>query len=201
MKTHPPPQPALILLGALYREPEWLDRAVLRLAPVLGELRPAGEPMPFEWTDYYQKEMGSGLWRRFFSAEWLLPRELLTDLKRLCVRIERELADEQGRRRVNLDPGLLSGESLVLASTKGYAHRVYLRDGVWAEVTLRFIRGAFVASEWTYPDYASGKVQALLRTLRGEYLDRLRRPHGVVAAAALADHGPLCKSGRPRSDR
>jgi hypothetical protein len=201
MKTHPPPQPALILLGALYHEPEWLERAVLRLAPALGELRPAGEPMPFEWTDYYQKEMGSGLWRRFFSAASLLPRELLPDLKRLCVRIERELADARGHRRVNLDPGLLSGESLVLASTKGYAHRVYLRDGIWAEVTLRFVRGAFVAADWTYPDYASPEVQALLRTLREEYLDLLRRPHGVVAAAALAAHDPLCESGRPRSER
>ncbi len=186
MKGHPPPQPALVLLGALYREAEWLERASRRLAPVLGELRPAGEELPFDWTDYYEKEMGTGLRRRFFVSELLLPRELLPDLKRLCARIEEELSDEAGRRRVNLDPGLLSGESLVLASTKGYAHRVYLRDGIWAEVTLRFVRGAFVSAEWTYPDYASPGVQAILRDLREEYLRRLRGQHRIVEAQTLA---------------
>lgn len=186
MKAHPLPVPALVVLGALYREADWLERACRRLTPALGELRPAGPELPFDWTDYYEKEMGGGLRRRFLSAEALLPRELLPDLKRACVLIERELADDQGRRRVNLDPGLLSGESLVLASTKGYAHRVYLRDGIWAEVTLRFVRGAFVTSEWTYPDYASPKVQAILRALREEYLRRSRGPHRIVEAQMLA---------------
>lgn len=185
MRMHPPPAPALILLGALYRDAAWLERALHRLSPALGDILPAGDELPFDWTDYYADEMGVGLRRRFLSAQALLPRELLPDLKRLCVRIERELADEAGQRRVNLDPGLLSGESLVLATTKGYAHRVYLRDGIWAEVTLRFIRGAVVASEWTYPDYCSEAVQAVLRRLRDEYLARLRRPHRVVAAGAL----------------
>ena len=37
------------------------------------------------------------------------------------------------QRRVNLDAGYLCLAKLVLASTKDHAHRIYLRDGIYAE--------------------------------------------------------------------
>ena len=42
---------------------------------------------------------------------------------------------------------------VVLASTKDYSHRLYIGDGIFAEVTLRYQQRTFQAWEWTYPDY------------------------------------------------
>ena len=41
----------------------------------------------------------------------------------------------------------------MLASTKDRDHRIYLRDGVYAEGTLYFNQGTWKTRPWTYPDY------------------------------------------------
>ncbi|HOX47504.1 MAG TPA: DUF4416 family protein [Myxococcota bacterium] len=176
-----PPEPALLVVGCLYREEEWLQAAAARLSAALGPVEPVGPAWDFVWSDYYAREMGAGLKRRFLRAQRLAPRELLPELKLLCNRAERALADEAGRRRVNLDPGLLCSAQLVLATTKARPHRIYLRDGIWAEVALQVAGGAWAPAPWTYPDYREPAVCALLAALRLEYKEALR------AARAGAD--------------
>ena len=48
------------------------------------------------------------------------------------------LLAKAGRWSQNLDPGMLSLHNLVLASTKGFAHRIYMREGIYAELALLF---------------------------------------------------------------
>jgi hypothetical protein len=113
--------------------------------------------------------MGDGLTRNFVSFRRVFDPGSLADAKLATNRIERELADKTGdtfRRRVNLDPGYVTAAKLVLATTKDFSHRVYLRDGIYAEVTLQFGSGGPRAQPWTYPDFASGAYSEFLMKVR-----------------------------------
>jgi hypothetical protein len=163
------PPPVRLVLSAIYRDEERLADALPRVVAAVGPVRPAGERFPFDWTRYYEKEMGAPLFRRFHVALRPVARDSLPGIKIRMEAIEGELA-EGGRRTVNLDPGLLSAESFLLATGKNFSHRVYLGEGVFADLTLVYRKGEFRPLPWTYPDYASDGVRALLRDLRREHL-------------------------------
>jgi hypothetical protein len=174
------PDPAMIVVGVIHSDPSALDSAIGQLEAVLGPIRRVGESFPFRWTDYYEDEMGAGLTRCFLAAERLVGRQWIVELKLLTNRIERELAEEDGSRRINLDPGLMSLENFVLATTKNRGHRIYLRDGIFAEVTLMYVQGRFEALPWTFPDYCSEEVQGVLLGVREEYYHLLRNSAPMV---------------------
>jgi hypothetical protein len=76
---------------------------------------------------------------------------------------------------MNIDPGYLSQAHLILATGKGYAHRPYLRDGIYADLTLIFRQGSFEALPWTYPDYAAPETICLFNGIRRKYLLQMKR--------------------------
>jgi len=129
--------------------------------------------MPFDYTDYYEKEMGTPLVRHMVSFDRLVPPESLPDVKLLTNNIEEQFSNE-GRRKINIDPGYISPAHLILATGKGYTHRPYLRNGIYADLTLVFTEGTFRALAWTYPDYAEPDVIALLNKIRDKYLKTLK---------------------------
>ena len=163
------PAPARLVFSAIYREEKRLGEALPFVEAAFGPMRPAGGRMPFEWTGYYGREMGAPLHRRIFAASRPVARDALAAIKVRMEAIERELSEE-GRRTVNLDPGLLTAESFILATGKNFAHRVYLGEGVFADLTLVYRKGGFHPLPWTYPDYASEEIRNLLRDLRREHL-------------------------------
>lgn len=132
-----------------------------------------GGAFPFIYTDYYRSEMGAPLTRVFFVAEESISPDSLADCKEATNRIEARFIHGGGR-RVNLDPGLMLPGRFLLASTKDAAHRVPLRDGIYAELTLLFRKGDFRPLDWTYPDYRSEEYRAVLRKIRAAYVTRLR---------------------------
>jgi hypothetical protein len=69
-------------------------------------------------------------------------------------------------RPINLDVGYITPAKLVLASMKNFSHRIYLRDGVYGEVTLLYRGRRWEALEWTFPDFASGRYDAFLSEAR-----------------------------------
>jgi hypothetical protein len=81
-------------------------------------------------------------------------------------------------RPINIDPGLLELGKFLLATTKDQAHRIYLRDGIFAEVTLRYHAGAFEPWPWTYADYRQPCVHEFLLQAREYYRQRLREEGG-----------------------
>ena len=91
--------------------------------------------------------------------------------------LEADLADGEGdnrRRSVNLDPGLLALDKIVLATTKEYSHRIYLGEGIYAELAL-ICRGAgFRPLHWTYPDYRRREALEFFNRLRVHWRHRLR---------------------------
>jgi len=126
----------------------------------------------FDKTRYYEREMGPELRRRFYAFSRLIAPEELVALKHRAQAVEAAFR-VGGKRRVNIDPGYLSLAKLVLATTKDNVHRIYLGDGVYAEVTLYFRKGHFHPWPWTYPDYASPEYRAIFARIRELYRAQL----------------------------
>jgi hypothetical protein len=178
LSTRSEPPPARLVLSVIYREERKYLEALPRIAAAVGPVRPAGDPFPFDLTGYYGEEMGAPLFRRFLTAEAAVPRDALPAVKVAMEAIEGELASG-GRRTVNLDPGLLTAENFILATGKNYTHRVYLGNGVFADLTLVYRKGEFHPLPWTYPDYASGGIRTLLREIRRDHL------RGAIGGAGI----------------
>ena len=172
MATPRLPPPVLLVVAAFSRHPEALAWARRRLEQAFGPVALAGPVYAFDQTAYYEATMGPGLRKQLLAFRDLVPADALADLKRRSLALERELAEGAAYsepRPLNLDPGALTLGKFLLATTKDQAHRVYLRDGIFAEVTLRFHAGAFEPWPWTYADYRQAEVLAFLKEARGIY--------------------------------
>ncbi len=119
-----------------------------------GSVGGATPPQPFNFTAYYDAEMGKGLSRFWISAGSLAPAAGLADWKAGSRELEDRWRRADGGRRVNVDPGYLTPLNLTLATTKALPQAVYLRDGVFALVELLLRGGVYEPLPWTYPDYA-----------------------------------------------
>jgi hypothetical protein len=118
-------------------------------------------------------EMGAPLIRRWASFRSLVPQDTLPAVKRRVQDLETRWS-LQDKRRVNIDPGLLTAERLVLATGKNYSHRIYLGQGVFADLTLLFYRGSYHPLPWTYPDYRDPLSLQIFNRLRDRYLRDLK---------------------------
>jgi hypothetical protein len=150
-----------------------LDETIARLSASYGPPDFLSDAVLFDYTDYYCKEMGENLVRRFLSMEELIRPETLPDIKLATNSMEDEFGQE-GKRRVNIDPGYISKGHLILATGKSYAHRPYLRDGIYADLTLFYQNKKFCSLPWTYPDYADEKQLLMLGKIRATYLLQLK---------------------------
>ncbi len=166
--------PAGLLFSVLFREERDFDRAARMIAERAGGVESVGGQFPFDRSDYYEREMGAPLYRRFLLADGPIPREELVQAKLGAWAIENALS-RNGRRTVNIDPGLLTEENVVLATGKNYAHRIYLCDGVYADLSLVFENGEYRPLPWTYPDIASSVIRSFLGELRRVIRERSRR--------------------------
>jgi hypothetical protein len=178
------PRPVTPLVALLSRRADWLDAILPRLEEFLGALELRSDDFPFDGTAYYSGEMGSGLKRRFYTFASLCDPADVVDWKLRCNELEREFSaacraepgaggDEPAERPINIDPGYINGSKLVLASTKDYAHRIYLRDGVFAEITLGYRGDAWEHHYFTFPDYRQGHYFPFLSRARDEHLKRM----------------------------
>lgn len=143
---------AKLICGIIARKPS-IPRAEELLEEAFGRIDSRSELISFDFTDYYEPEMGGELLKRWVSFEGRIAQPEIVRMKLKAIGMERNLAGSDGRRTVNLDPGYVSASKLVLVSTKNFSHRVYLWGGIFAEVTLVFEHGSFAPLRWTYPDY------------------------------------------------
>ncbi len=174
--SDPRPAQAVKLVASVFSAKDDAIRAAVKaLSAEFGRADFISVPLSFEYTDYYAVEMGAPLRRRFLSFESLFRPELLPDVKRFTNRLEEASKGEGKRRDMNIDPGYLSQAHLILATGKGYAHRPYLREGIYADLTLIFRQGSFEALPWTYPDYAAPETIRLFNGIRRKYLLQMKR--------------------------
>jgi hypothetical protein len=163
---------ALLVVAAFSRHEAALDWARRRLESSHGPVALASEPFVFDQTSYYESSMGAGLRKVLWAFGDLFDPATLPEMKLATNALEHELAEQRiypEARPLNLDPGYLVLGKFLLATTKDQAHRVYLRDGIFAEVTLHFQAGTFRAWPWTYADYRLDHVIAFLNSARERY--------------------------------
>ncbi|MFH1999018.1 MAG: DUF4416 family protein [Planctomycetota bacterium] len=167
-----PMETACLLIGVLCREDEVLTS-------YMKNIREFGQPeiispcIHFDFTEYYTPTMGAPLSRRFYLFPPGFQPETLPDIKIRTNEIEKEAArtlDLGVERPVNLDPGYLTLSKLVLASTKDHSHRIYLRDGIFAEITLYYRAKTFSPGPYTFPDYASETYIRFFNGIRNKLL-------------------------------
>lgn len=168
MGTPERPHKVKLIVGMLSNDIEAMDRAEDMLAGAFGKTDFESGLLDFTHSDYYTKEMGSGLKRKFLSYRRLLELKNIYKVKLRTNMLERKLM-RAGRRSVNIDPGYLDLAKLVLFSTKDYIHRIYLNGGIFAETTLFYKDKKFNAWPWTYPDYASDAYLNIFNSIRGLY--------------------------------
>ena len=167
-------QPHKLIIPALAASDYAEDALRSLVAKRFGEIEHRSEPIPFDFTRYYEAELGPGLYRVLFSIRELVDPSDLAQLKERANEIERETARAEGRRSINLDPGLLSLSRVILATTKASGHRIPLKSGIHAEITLIFRHGRYEPLDWTYPDFRSDRYQRWLLEVRDTYHRQLR---------------------------
>ena len=160
-----PAHPVAFICAVLADGEQTIATATDHLSDRFGPLRAASAIYPFDYTAYYAGEMGDGLIKQLLCFEQLVDPSTLAAAKTQTIEIEKAMA-RNGARRANIDPGLLSIEGLVLATTKYSGHRICIASSLYAELTLLYQRGQYQPLEWTYPDYRSEAVQRFLLTAR-----------------------------------
>jgi hypothetical protein len=173
MGTAQVPLPVKLVASVLSGNRRLLDEAGSALTRIYGVVDYQSALLPFDHTDYYTPEFGPSLQRRIVAFKRLVDPAELPAIKHQTNELERALAPGE-LRAINIDPGYISLGKLVLASTKDHAHRLYVGQGVYAEVTLTYQRGRFRPWPWTYPDYGSEDYCAMFGELRQRYKAQLR---------------------------
>jgi len=178
VSTPKTPDPGLLILSVLSARFDTLwDRVRADLEASFGPAAEVSEPFAFDQTDYYDAELGTPILRRLVAFETLRPLDGLAEIKLATNALEASYAEE-GRRTVNLDPGFVTAERLVLATGKNFSHRIYLRDGIWADLTLIWQKGGWKDFSWTFPDYAGEEMKRRLTKLRQLYKTKLNTQRG-----------------------
>ena len=137
-----------------------------------GEVDFKSDPLPFDYTSYYEEEMGRDLSRIIMSFERLIERDKLSNVKVTCTKLESKYS-KNGNREINIDPGYIAAEHLILATGKGFYHRAYLGKGVYADLTLVYKNKEFTPLEWTYPDYRTDTLRTLFKRIREKYMNEI----------------------------
>jgi hypothetical protein len=179
------PQKVKIFIGLLIARLSLLPQVYQLLEEKLGTVDLSSQVLDFNYTNYYEAEMGTGLKRVFLGFSDLVTPDRLVDIKLFTNDLERTLS-EGGKRLVNIDPGYLTAAKVVLATTKDYAHRLYLGSGIYGEVTLVFRQKQFQPLAWTYPDYRTEAYHEFFRQLRSKYMRQLA---AIIHADCHRHHG------------
>ncbi|MDQ7782927.1 MAG: DUF4416 family protein [Desulfomonilaceae bacterium] len=168
------PEPARLIVSILAVDEARLDPVRPKLTEQLGPLEEEIGPLPFDFTSYYDKEMGTGIKRRLWVFSNLVDAADLVEIKLFSNELEQQYS-EDGCRAFNLDPGLMTLGNFVLATGKNNAHRIYLGKGIFGDLTLIYRSGTYRPLEWTYPDYADTRLIDILNALREKYKCKLTR--------------------------
>lgn len=174
---HDPPD-VMLFTAFLYAKSADIDRCIENLVTELGDIEISSSIFDFSYSDYYEIEMGSDLLRKIVCFKNLISRDKIVEIKILTNNIEDEFRKEK-KRTINIDPGYLSAEHIILATGKGFSHRPYLGKGVYADIALLYEGKRFKELEWTYPDYRDDNFKNFFYECRDRYLNKLRKGKAI----------------------
>ena len=163
------PNRVKLIIGLFMKHKDLFAGVIEELAEYFGPVDLMSRWYPFDYTTYYEPEMGTPLYRRLLAFKTLIEQKQLSGIKVTTNSLEQRYA-EGDQRQINIDPGYVSHERFVLATGKNFAHRIYIGKGIYADLTLIFQKGDFVSLPWTYPDYAHHDVLSYLKQVRKKYV-------------------------------
>lgn len=165
--------PAKLVIGIFTSRKDVFAPIAEKLSSLYGLTDTMSTWMEFGYTSYYEKEMGSPLFRRMMSFEPLIDQDALADAKIITNAIEMDYLQSDGR-IVNIDPGYMVLPRFVLATGKDFAHRISIGKGIYGDLTLLYKDGSFQTLPWTYPDYADKTMLSYLTSVRNKYVYDLK---------------------------
>lgn len=167
------PSPVKLFIAILWRDESVLQATLDELYQKWGSCDYQGKDHPFDVSHYYELEMGKDLRRRIVAFEKLVSPEVLAEAKLFCNTVENKTRLDQ-RRQINLDIGYLDHNKVVLASAKGAGQKIYLTQGIYADLVARFGQGRYRPFEWTFLDFKDGRYDDELSQIRFRYLNQLK---------------------------
>lgn len=168
------PNAVKLFFGILFSDEKLFHKASEMLGDLYGNIDYRSPNFEFTITDYYVPEMGSPIYRCFISFSKLVHPKILSHVKVESIRIEESLSIH-GMRKVNLDPGYMDYDKIVLASTKYNGQKIYLDLGIWADLTLRYEKQHFHPYPWSFPDFKSGLYDQIFIEIRQKYKRQIYR--------------------------
>ncbi|MFH1943175.1 MAG: DUF4416 family protein [bacterium] len=157
-----------LFVGILYSDSTILADGLALLDERYGEMDYRSKSFAFTMTDYYVPEMGSPITRMFVSFDRLIHPKEIARIKCETNDIENQRAVD-GKRKINLDPGYMDYDKVVLASAKYNGQKIYLDHGIWADLTLHFEKGRFDPYAWSFPDFKEGIYDEVFLEIRQRY--------------------------------
>ena len=167
------PKKAKLFCGIISSSAKIEQKSLAVLEKKFGEIDLTSAVMPFDFSDYYNPEMGDNL-KRF----WIWFKKLITVADIAGIKIFTNSTEDSfsvnNKRRINIDPGYITPANVILATTKDYSHRIYLSDGIYGEVTAIYKKAEVVKLPWSYPDYLSNPAKEFLLKARKNLIEQLR---------------------------
>lgn len=166
-----------LVCGIIASDERYFKKAEDCLVRLYGSIDLESSVFTFDFTDYYEKQMGRNLKRKFLSFRDLVSPERLSEIKLRTNELEEEIRQEfkESRRVVNLDPGYMTQAALIMATVKDFAHRIPLKNGIYAHLELLFTKTGVKTLDWTYPDYKTEEYREFFVEVRRIYLAQLKR--------------------------
>jgi hypothetical protein len=168
------PNPAKLVISLFIKKKGLIFPTAKALEEKFGPIDMMSTWLPFNFTTYYESEMGAPLFRKILVFKALIDQGDLSEIKIYTNDLELKYS-KNNKRGVNIDPGYMLRERFVLATGKNYSHRIYIGKGIYADLTLIYTKGEFQALPWTYPDYAEKNMLGFLMQVRNKYVADLRQ--------------------------
>jgi hypothetical protein len=141
-----------LFCAIMYSDQDLYSQAVAELTKRYGPIDIESEIYDFSFTAYYEKEFGPALKKRFVAFKEPIQREELPDVKIFTCELEKKLGKDS-KRTVNLDPGYVTLNNVIVASTKEFPSRIYLGKGIFGDLQLILKRDDVQLMPYTYADY------------------------------------------------
>jgi len=165
--------PVKYFVGALYSSESLLEKSVRLLTERFSPTDLVSESFPFDNTNYYDAEMGTPIFRKFFSFSDLISPSFLAEAKLITNDIEDCLTVED-KRKVNLDIGYMDYDKVVLGSVKYGIHKIYLDKGIYADMALHYEKGSYSPYPWAFMDFKFPDYYPFFLKMRIKYKSQVK---------------------------
>jgi hypothetical protein len=167
------PKKVKLFCGIVFSDEEIKQKSFIILEEKFGQIDLLSGIVPFDFSNYYNSEMGDNLKRFWISFERLISATDIAETKVFTNSIEDGFATD-GKRQINIDPGYITPANVILATTKDYSHRIYLDKGIYGEVTTIYQKNEYIKLPWSYPDYLSTTATNFLLKARADLMRQLK---------------------------